>query len=241
MKWSAPPQSLRLPLPLWVTATPTLIAAKAVRVRSPAPGPKSTWKQIASEVVTEYLIGPWDMELIYMSPDPYSCAFEASLDLRKCDISHHRTGDLWFITKNGCLILTSMDLSTPGARLDKWRTKLRGAWLISINGCPVSTIADVQREILTSSMSNPSSCTLLFFHPKLPPTSQIKASQLCQRTTSPSIPTISSTTELISSATYNLMARAYSALDGKKSFNLAMCANTSHRLAPYSRLAHPAG
>jgi hypothetical protein len=146
-----------------------LIAAKAARVRSPVPGPKSTQKQIASEVVTEYLIGPRDMELIYMSPDPYGCAFKASLDLRKCDVFHHHTGGLRFITKNRRLILASINPSTPGARLNKWHTKLRGAWLISIDGRPVSTIADVQRVILTVSTSNPSSCTLLFSHPKVTP------------------------------------------------------------------------
>jgi hypothetical protein len=57
-----------------------------------------------------------------------------------------------------------MDSGTPGACID-----LRGAWLITIDGRSVSTIADVQRELSTAFASNPSSRTLLFSHPEVTP------------------------------------------------------------------------
>jgi hypothetical protein len=104
-----------------------------------------------------------------MSADPYSRTFEASLDLCKCDISHHSTGGIRFITKHGQLILLSMDPGTPGAHIDKWCTQLGGAWLILIDGHPVSTVADAQCEILNAYRSNPLSCMLLFSHPKVTP------------------------------------------------------------------------
>ncbi len=76
-------------------------------------------KELAAEVVSQYLIGPWDMEMIYMLADPYGRSFKASLDLHKCDIHTHRTAGLRFITKNGCLLLANMDPGTPGAKVDK--------------------------------------------------------------------------------------------------------------------------
>ncbi len=91
------------------------------------------------------------------------------LDLRKWDLTKHHTGGLRFITKNGRLILASMDCSTLGAQIDKWRTRLRGAWLQSINGTPVSLLADVHKTFEMLSMSNANSCTLTFSHPKISP------------------------------------------------------------------------
>jgi hypothetical protein len=44
-----------------------------------------TNKQLAAELVTQYLISGEDMATIYMSPDPYHQAFEEELNLRKFD------------------------------------------------------------------------------------------------------------------------------------------------------------
>ncbi len=123
-KWLLPPLSLYLPLPLWVAAVSTSIAAKAAHVMKTKPPPCK--RTLASAVITKYLIGPHTMKVVYMSLDPYSCAFEATLDLCKCNLASHRTGRLCFLTKNGCLILATMDPGTPGARVCKWRTQLLG-------------------------------------------------------------------------------------------------------------------
>jgi hypothetical protein len=57
-----------------------------------------------------------------------------------------------------------MDTSTPGARIDKWRSQLRGAWLIiSIAGTPVHTFEEAQTAFASLS------CTLLFSHPEISP------------------------------------------------------------------------
>ena len=76
---------LMTPLPLCVTDTPpaNIIAARAARVRS-TNNTKSK-KQIAANVVSEYLIGADNMATVYVSPDPYSTAFEEELDLHKFD------------------------------------------------------------------------------------------------------------------------------------------------------------
>ncbi len=136
--WAVPPMSLFVPLPLWITNAPNLIAAKAARLSNTVA--QKSQKAIAADIVSEYLIGMSDMVMIYVSPDPYGGAFEEELDLHKFDIATHCTAGLCFFEKNGRLLLASMAPSTPGMRVPQWRTHLQGAWLIEVNGTPVSSI-----------------------------------------------------------------------------------------------------
>jgi hypothetical protein len=157
------------PLPLRVTDTPSqnIIAARAARVRST--NTTNSKKQLAADVVAEYLIGVDDMAMVYVSPDPFQSAFEEELDLRKFDLSHHRTAGLCFFEKDGRLFLASMAPSTPGARIPRWRTRIRGAWLITINGTSVSSISDAQGVFQQLSATGAPLCTLLFSHSEITP------------------------------------------------------------------------
>jgi hypothetical protein len=71
--WACPLACLFVLLPLRLTETPHVIAAAAARLHK-LDNPKSK-REIASEVVTQYLIGPHDMEMIYMLLDPYGRTF----------------------------------------------------------------------------------------------------------------------------------------------------------------------
>jgi len=110
------------------------------------------------------------MAMVYVSPDPLHSAFKEDLDLRKFDLSHHQTAGLCFFEKDGRLFLSSMAPSTPGARIPRWRNRLRGAWLITINGTSVSSISDAQGFFQQLSATGAPSCTLLFSHPEITPT-----------------------------------------------------------------------
>ena len=92
---------------------PHTVGAKAARVRSQ--GDQHSKKQIAANVVLEYLIGASDMAMIYVSPDPYGTAFKEEFDVRKFDINTHRTAGLCFFEKNNQNLLASMAPSTPDA------------------------------------------------------------------------------------------------------------------------------
>ncbi len=95
--WDCPRPSLHVPLLLWVTDAPIVLLAAVAHIYKPAK--PLSWKDLASEVVTQYLIGSCDMEHRYMSLDPYSCLFKAALDLRKWDYTKHCTAGLRFFTK----------------------------------------------------------------------------------------------------------------------------------------------
>jgi hypothetical protein len=107
--------------------------------------------------------------MIYISPDPYGTAFEEELDLQKFDLNQHTTAGLCFYQKNNRLLLAMMAPSTPGKCIPWWQTRLRGTWLIQIDGTPVTSISNAQAVFARLSSSNSHQCTLLFSHPEITP------------------------------------------------------------------------
>jgi hypothetical protein len=132
-------------------------AAMAASVRSATP----------SDIVTEYLIGKQDMATIYMSPDPYNKAFEEVIDLRKSDLHKHRTAGLCLAHSDKRLFLGGMAPGTPGAKIPRWQSQLKGAWLIKVGNILVSFIADAQDAFTMAIALGSPFVTLLFSHPKI--------------------------------------------------------------------------
>ncbi len=164
-KWSAPPESkhLHLPLRTLTEEPPCPTRARAARAK-PTRG-----RNLAAELIKEFNIGVQDMMMVYMSPDAYHDAFEQTVDLRKSDLSKHDTGGLRLYEKDGRVFLASIDPSTPAARIHNWRTRLRGAWLIKIGDTLVASIANVVRAFNALGLSASPSVTLLFSHPEVRP------------------------------------------------------------------------
>jgi hypothetical protein len=104
---------------------------------------------------------------IYLSPTPYNNAFEEAIDLRKFDFTQHRSAGLSLLQQDNRLILASMVPSTPGAHITQWRTRLQGAWLLSVDGTPVTTLLDVQQTFHDLSLRQAAKCILLFAHPEI--------------------------------------------------------------------------
>jgi hypothetical protein len=102
-----------------------------------------------------------------MSKDSFFDSFEEILDLRKWSFNKHCTAGLSLVSHNGRLYLGGMTPSTPGAKVDRWRVNLRGAWLIKVGSSLVSTISDAQGAFKDLYESDAPSVTLLFSHPEL--------------------------------------------------------------------------
>jgi hypothetical protein len=107
------------------------------------------------------------MALIYMSPDSYHKAFEAILDIRHFDFNRHRTAGLCLAHTDRRLILGAMAPSTPVAKIPRWRSRLKGAWLIKIGDHTVSTIAQAQQVFSQLNAQGVSTVTLLYLHPEI--------------------------------------------------------------------------
>eukprot|EP00956_Cyclotella_meneghiniana_P023544 scaffold46036_cov19-Cyclotella_meneghiniana.AAC.1 len=81
---------------------------------------------------------------VYLSPSPFHEAFEEKLDLRQWSPKNdHKAAGLSLIKDGDRLILGNIIKSSPAARIDKWRSRCRGAWLMEIDGTPVNNISQV--------------------------------------------------------------------------------------------------
>jgi hypothetical protein len=130
-KWTVSPTCRMTPLPLWETAAPyrplTAAAAMVCTIDytttscSPLPacsvfGTRAR-KPSPLDIVLEYLIGKRDMATVYMSPDLYFEAFDKMVNLRKFNLSKHRTAGLCLAQSDNRLFLGSIAPSTPAARI----------------------------------------------------------------------------------------------------------------------------
>jgi hypothetical protein len=62
-----------------------------------------------------------------------------------------------------------MTPSTPGAKIPRWQSRLKGAWLIKIGDTIVTAVKDAQLAFARESTTNPGHVTLLFLHPEVCP------------------------------------------------------------------------
>jgi hypothetical protein len=124
-----------------------------------------------SGTVSEYLIGQCDMSTFYMSPDPFFDAFDKVIDLQKFNLSKHRTAGLCLHHSDDCLCLGGMTPSTPGAKIPRWQSRIKGVGLIKIGSTIVTTIKDAQLAFAKESETNPGHVILLFSHPEVRPNS----------------------------------------------------------------------
>ena len=90
------------------------------------------------------------MATVHMSPDPYFEAFEEIIDLRKFNLTQHRTAGLRLAHSDNRLFLGGMTPGTPGAKIPHWRSRLKGPWLIKVGDVLVTTIADAQDAFRTA-------------------------------------------------------------------------------------------
>ena len=159
----------QIPIPFRLTPTPPSLAAAAAKVTTPSDPYAGTTLQSNPDalVVDEYGITKKDITQIYVSSHPYREAFEDEMDLRRFNNYNKPTGGMKFKLVNGRLILEHMEKSSPGNRIHRWRSRLRGAWLRQINDTVVASPSDVARALAALVARNEKSCTLVFSHPAI--------------------------------------------------------------------------
>jgi hypothetical protein len=104
-----------------------------------------------------------------MSPDPYFDSFDKVIGLQKFNLSKHCTAGLCLQRSNNRLYLGGMTPGTPGAKIPRWRSYLKDAWLIKIENTVVTTVKDAQLAFAMESSINPSHAMLFFLHPEVRP------------------------------------------------------------------------
>ncbi len=89
------------------------------------------------------------------------------INIRCFDLAKHRTAGLCLAVQDGRLILGGMTPSTPGAKIPRWRMRIKGAWLMQVGPDIVNTILEVQAAFERLSIAGIATIPLLFSHPEI--------------------------------------------------------------------------
>jgi hypothetical protein len=108
-----------------------------------------------SDIISTYLIGKRNMSTLYMLPDPYYNSFDEIIDLRKFDLNKHCTAGLCLRHSDNRLFLGGMTPGTPGSKNPRWRSRIKGAWLIKVGDAIITSIEDAQLAFAQESTRNP--------------------------------------------------------------------------------------
>lgn len=165
-----PKEALNTPIPLRLTEAPTLRqeSARAAKLASPYHG-----TALDLQVNRLDIIKDMDLEReevfaqVYLSPSPYFEAFEEELDIRNWTTHDHHTAGLVLVNSNDRLVLADILKSTPAARIDKWRSRCRGATLMEVEGRPVNSAKDVNDILKNLKDRDFKKCRILLAHPEI--------------------------------------------------------------------------
>ena len=104
---------------------------------------------------------------VYLSPSPYFEAFEEEIDLRKWNLNDHHTAGLVLIQKDESLVLANILKSTPAAKIDKWRSRCRGATVLEVDGRPVQSQVEVEAILKNLKARDCDFCKITLAHPEI--------------------------------------------------------------------------
>ncbi|KAL9185818.1 hypothetical protein ACHAXT_003595 [Thalassiosira profunda] len=166
-----PAKAMMCPFPLRLTempmSTPPSRTARAATLTSdPYLGTPLQSSNKDGTAVKDYCITRRDTAQIYVSPHAYHNSFDIDLPLRRYK-RHDATAGMRFDLINGRLILSHIEKSTVAAKIPRWRSRLRGAWLRKIGDVVVTTIDDVRTALAQLATANATSCWLTFSHPEI--------------------------------------------------------------------------
>ena len=120
-----------------------------------------------AKVVHEFDISCRDLRQVYFSPSPFNAAFEETLEKKYIlpqALSRDPYGGLDFSVVDHRLYLSRIKDGSPFVKLPRWRSRLRGAWLIQIDDVPIDSMEAVSLALSTSTTKPGSLCILVFSH-----------------------------------------------------------------------------
>ncbi len=79
--------------------------------------------------------------------------------------TNHQAGSMKFLIEGNQLMLHNIEKGSPCAKLMDWHSRLKGAWLILVNGELVQTVEDFDNIFNKCLNSGLIKCMLLFSHP----------------------------------------------------------------------------
>jgi hypothetical protein len=126
-----------------------------------------TGESLDHEILLKHNISRKDVMMIYLSKHPFRNSFEEEFRLQYFDNTKHPTAGLVCREHNRRVYLTNIEPSTPAAKIRAWRSRIRHAWLIEVDGEEVITVADIVRIMARLAKDKSPICRLLLAHSEL--------------------------------------------------------------------------
>lgn len=166
-----PSKAINSPIPLRLTEAPTpriKAATTAAKLADPFYGTALDWRINRLDIINDMQLDKEEaFAQVYLSPDPYFEAFEEEINLGLWNKTDHHTAGLVLIQQDGELILGDILKSTQVARIDKWRSRCRGARLLEVEGRPVHSTKEVNDILCNLKDREFRRCRITLAHPEL--------------------------------------------------------------------------
>jgi hypothetical protein len=157
-----PPMASCSPVPVPVSALTTMLPYR--EHAAPALTATAAAATIRQPVITDFPDRDAIASLEF-SCDPFGPSFDEPVSLSGI---HPTAGlDLLPDAARGHLRLRACLTATPAARILRWRSRIRHAFLIAIDGNPVHTIEDVQKAIATLRQTTQHTARFTFTHDEI--------------------------------------------------------------------------
>jgi hypothetical protein len=104
---------------------------------------------------------------VYLSPSPYFEAFQEEIDIKHWTTHDHHTAGFVLVSKNDRLVLADILKSTPAARIDKWRSRCRGATVLEVEGRPILSPQDLYNILKNLKDRDITKCRITLAHPEI--------------------------------------------------------------------------
>jgi hypothetical protein len=165
-----PKKAIQSPIPLRLSAAPQQqqFAAAVAKLEIPA---DHRWFDVEFnkiDIIKDMALDKKEVfAQVYLSPSPYFDAFEELMNIRHWTTLDHKTAGLNLLQRDDRLVVGSILSSTPAAKIPRWRSRIRRAWLLMVDGKEVHSKADVFEALACIRDEGRQDCKLLLAHPEI--------------------------------------------------------------------------
>jgi hypothetical protein len=105
---------------------------------------------------------------VYVSPTPYNDSFEEHIDI-SCWTTEdgQMAAGMRLLQVGDRVFVAGMAPSTPAARVPRWRSRFRGAWIIKVNNTVVTSVSEVYEAVATAKQQHHMRIVVLMAHSEI--------------------------------------------------------------------------
>jgi KUP system potassium uptake protein len=167
-----PKSAKNIPIPLRLSAAPTqkeVTARAATLQQTPYEG---TWLDpmlCKTDIIKDMMLDKREVfDQVYVSPTPYNNSFEEHIDISRWTTEDGQpAAGMRMIQVGDRVFLAGMAPSTPAARIPRWRSRCRGAWIIKVNDTVVHSVQEVYDAVKKAKQQQHKKLVVLMAHSEI--------------------------------------------------------------------------